>query len=74
MFDEWGLELWPEMTTRGRCCPHQKQFYHFLAYFIGGIALPDLWTIVTEAINDVRELNNFARTYAPYFTMKYWVY
>ena len=23
MFDECGLELWPEMTTRGRQSPHQ---------------------------------------------------
>ena len=23
MFDECGLELWPEMTTRWRQCPHQ---------------------------------------------------
>ena len=28
-----------------------------------------LWTVVTEAIYNVRESNNFPRTYAPYFTM-----
>ena len=25
MFDECGLELWPEMTTRGYFCPNQQK-------------------------------------------------
>ena len=69
MFDECGLELWPEMTTRGRFCPCQQPILIlFFAYFICVIALPALWAIVTEAIYDERESNNFVRTYAPYFT------
>ena len=56
MFDERGLELWPEMTTRGRFCPCQQQILIlFFTYFICVIALPALWTIVTEAVYDVRE-------------------
>ena len=30
MFDECGLEFWPEMTTRGRFCPYQQ---HILILF-----------------------------------------
>ena len=37
-------------------------------YFICVIALPALWTIVTQAIYNVQESNNFPRTKAPYFT------
>ena len=43
-------------------------FNTFFVYFICVIALPALWAIVTEAIYDERESNNFVRTYAPYFT------
>ena len=31
--------------------------------------MPALWAIVTEAIYNVQESNNFPRTYAPYFSM-----
>ena len=42
MFDEFGLELWTEMTTRGHQCPHQKQFpvLFCIFYLWLGIACP----------------------------------
>ena len=61
MFYECGLELWPEMTTRGRLINLIRAFLHILS-----VAL----TIVTEAIYDVRESNNCPRTFDTDFM--YW--
>ena len=69
MFDECGLELWPEMTTRGRFCPHRQHILILFAHFICGIALPAHWMIVTEAIYDVRESYNFPRIFDTHFTI-----
>ena len=40
MFDECGLELWPEMSTRGRQCPHQFPLLFCIFYLWRGIACP----------------------------------
>ena len=65
MFDERVLESWPEIATRGRLINLISAYLHILSV---ALHLPALWMIVTEAIYDVRESNNFPRTYAPYFT------
>ena len=60
------------MNTRGRlinlesCL--QRHWQYFFAYFICGIALPALWTIVTEAIYDVLESHIFPGNFETHFT------
>ena len=54
MFDECGLELWSEMTTRGRFCPYQQHILILFCIFYLCHCIA-LWTIVTEAMYDVRE-------------------
>ena len=45
---------------------HFNTFLHILSL---SLYCPALWTIVIEAIYDLRESNNFVRTYAPHFTL-----
>ena len=67
MFEECVLELWLEIATRGRLINLISAYLHILSV---ALHLPALWLIVTETIYDVRESNNFPRTYAPYFSTK----
>ena len=72
MFDECGLELWPQMTNE--VSTPINNFLYFFAYFICGVELPALWMIVTEAIYNLRESHNCPRTFDTYFILWYVYY
>ena len=59
MFDELISELCPEMAT--------KSISAFLDILSVALHLPALWTKVTGAIYDVRESDNFPRTFETHF-------
>ena len=52
------------MTTRGRLINLISAFLDILSV---ALHLPALWTKVTEAIYDVRESDNFPRTFETHF-------